>query len=75
MTIVISLAIQGPLLPGTAIGTLAVIIIAARGRPAARSGLAGRAPAPRERGPGTVADHTGGCHDGAAVRHSQRVGA
>lgn len=32
MTIVISLAIQGPLLPGTAIGTLGVIIIAARGR-------------------------------------------
>ena len=37
MTIVISLAIQGPLLPGTAAGTLAVVLIAIRGRPAARA--------------------------------------
>lgn len=62
MTIVISLAIQGPLLPGTAAGTLTVILIAIRGRPAARagravragraarSGHAGREPAARGRG-------------------------
>jgi len=50
MTIVISLAIQGPLLPGTAVGTLAVVLIAVRGRQGARaahSGRAGREPAAR----------------------------
>src|SRR5438034_819126 len=61
MPSVISLAFQGPLLPGTAIGALAVVPICVRGRPAARaahSGRAGREPAARGRRADTVVDHT-----------------